>query len=884
MEMTWRTVGIAGAFVTMALGLAAVTRADSDEEHEEHEAHEELEEHEAHESLDGDDKHGDHGDLETDEDEETHTWFRHPEAAPQEDEEAESNRCLDCHAGLAMIRGSDSGMMQAIFERAAATGTGNRCVVCHGGDPSVGWRGPTDPEDSAFQAATRAAHSGTPSYFETHPGPKRFYPDPGSPWVNADTCGVCHAWEVEAQWRSLMMTEAGKIQGTAWGFGALEGYRHEWANYSVANPSDPAAMKGTEVFQAYLDTLAEREPQVFVDRMTEVPPAPNASEVATDPSRAAFTYIRGECQRCHLGVRGKQRYGDYRGMGCSACHIPYANDGRYRGKDRSIDSSESGHLLVHTIQATPDAPVTFDGMSWSGIPVETCTTCHNRGRRIGVSFQGLMETPYASPWSADGDPQHKLHGKHYLKLKQDLHGEEGFVCQDCHTSLDVHSPNRLIGAISAAVEVECTDCHGTPDRFPWELPLGYGDEYAEHPAEGRPRGVASTVTDYQARGWIPPAGDGYLLSARGNPLGNVVRHGQQVWVYLASGELKKLDPLKRMLEEGHLSTEARVAMVQVDSHMSRMECYACHATWAPQCYGCHVEVDYREAEAHTDWVALGKQHRPDGTTVDHPGAGGGEVPRIPGRIRESRSYLRWEDPSLGVNGEGRIAPVIPGCQTTVTVIDGEGKARVANHIYRIPNVEGAGPEGQLAIDHSPLHPHTVQEHARPCVSCHGDEKAAGYGIGGGRFFDDPSEEHEVELATGDGHPIASGGKPLVAAVEGLEADWSRFVTPDGTQIQTVGHHFTLSRPLNDHERALLDRRGVCLSCHQEIPSESVAVNLLHHAAEALGAEPETDEAHSSLLRKILLLSGWVQVAGAPALLLLAGGFTWRRIRRRRAAQ
>jgi hypothetical protein len=32
---------------------------------------------------------------------------------------------------------------------------------------------------------------------------------------------------------------------------------------------------------------------------------------------------------------------------------------------------------------------------------------------------------------------------------------------------------------------------------------------------------------------------------------------------------------------------------------------------------------------------------------------------------------------------------------------------------------------------------------------------------------------------------------------GLIADWSRFVTEDGKQLQIVGDHFFLSRPLNN---------------------------------------------------------------------------------------
>ena len=50
-------------------------------------------------------------------------------------------------------------------------------------------------------------------------GPKNFYPDPGSLWIAQETCGQCHAGYVYRVERSLMNTEAGKIQGNlhTWG-------------------------------------------------------------------------------------------------------------------------------------------------------------------------------------------------------------------------------------------------------------------------------------------------------------------------------------------------------------------------------------------------------------------------------------------------------------------------------------------------------------------------------------------------------------------------------------------------------------------------------------------------------------------------------------------
>ncbi len=63
-------------------------------------------------------------------------------------------------------------------------------------------------------------------------------------------------------------------------------------------------------------------------------------------------------------------------------------------------------MLVHAIQSSREVKVNVHDINYSGIPVETCTTCHNRGKRIGVSYQGLMETEYQATfddtrkWSA----------------------------------------------------------------------------------------------------------------------------------------------------------------------------------------------------------------------------------------------------------------------------------------------------------------------------------------------------------------------------------------------------------------------------------------------------------------------------------------------------
>lgn len=755
---------------------------------------------------------------------------------------APNKGCLACHNGIEPIRQHQTKMMKEIYKLGAKAGDPNGCVVCHGGNPNA--------------STATSAHSGAPGYFFNHKGPKNFYPDPGSTWINENTCGACHKEQVGAQMNSLMMTEQGKIQGTLWSFGGMEGYNHNVGNYVTKNPDDPHARLGSDIYRKYMAALHDKNPQVYPEKMVKLPEAPTADEVQQNPNLAAYTYLRQECLRCHTGSKGRQKRGDYRGIGCSSCHIPYSNNGFYEGNDPTIDKSKAGHLLVHSIQSSRNAKVTVHKTTYSGVPVETCTTCHNRGKRIGVSYQGLMETAYSPTYDREGNGQPKLHTKRYLHLKEDIHYKKGMLCQDCHTTNDLHGDGFLSGSTLAPVEIECQDCHGTTKAYPWELPLGYGDEFDTIPATGKKRGVAQQLAEYLKRGTTYDKKDGYLLTARGNPYTNVVKTGDSVLVHLASGKDLILQPLKKLKEEKKLSQAGLVAMDQISVHNDRMECYSCHATWAPQCYGCHVKIDYSKGVKHTDWLASAFDHDEHGLTAC--ARNDLDKHKIEGVVSETRSYLRWENPPLSQNGEGRISPTIPGCQTTITVIGKNGEALIQNQIFKIPNVEGAGDDGQLAIDMSPVQPHTIQKEARSCEECHATAAAMGYGINGGKFYSDPSKDLYIDLMTADGKVLPQNSTIQKPGIANLHMDWSRFVTEKGKQLQTVGHHFKLSSPLSNETRSKLDRRGVCLSCHKTIPDKDLAVSLMSHVAKYAGVKIDNSE-HHSILSKLVFIGAWGQL-------------------------
>ncbi|MEA3362434.1 MAG: hypothetical protein U9Q61_04100, partial [Thermodesulfobacteriota bacterium] len=74
----------------------------------------------------------------------------------------------DCHAGIEEIVPADLPMAQQLKMNGQMHGDPDGCVMCHGGNPTA-----TKKEE---------AHKGIPATLRMAPGPKEYYPDPGSIW------------------------------------------------------------------------------------------------------------------------------------------------------------------------------------------------------------------------------------------------------------------------------------------------------------------------------------------------------------------------------------------------------------------------------------------------------------------------------------------------------------------------------------------------------------------------------------------------------------------------------------------------------------------------------------------------------------------------------
>lgn len=772
---------------------------------------------------------------------------------------ASGQYCLACHEGIESPRPLASEMMQQILARGSALGDPNGCVVCHGGRPGEIW-------------SKYTAHAGKPDGSPLD----AFTPTPGALSVNQQTCGTCHADHTYNARRSHMNTDAGKMKAILWSWGiGTENHDHVYGDQATDDPDGTVPRFGSEIYKEYMQEMAALFPGQYPDHLQKIPSADIAS-LDSFPAQAAFTYLRN-CNACHLSNKGMQDRGHYRGLGCAACHNLYSNEGFYEGKDLAIDKQTPGHVLVHTMQGSRKSPLSVNGKRFSGIQVSTCAACHAAGRRIGHAYQGFMALDLSDnrrPFDAEGHPQEANAGYVFKYIRDDAHHRvekdgrsvTGLLCQDCHTTTSMHGNGNIGTTALATVEIECADCHGTPARYPWELPIGYGDEFGRIALNDPPRGLAGQPMETTMRfATVYAPQEGYLLSARGNPLGNVVKAGNRVIVHSETGSDFEAPLLKQIETENTWThpVKAHTAMVAVNRHMEQLECYACHSTWVPQYYGYTYGIDYRQSSV--DWL--------DSPENADPALTGAYAPQRPllqpgAPTFGDYSHIRWENPPLGINGEGRVSPLTGVIQTVATVIGPDGKTIVSNQVARTN-------KGYAAMELAPLNPHTTSKGARECADCHGNPQAMGYGTDGGDYDATPSVARYADVTTADGEPVSRFSRPQIVAIPQLHGDFMQLLTPAGQQVQTIDSHWPDSKPLTAAQRDRLTRQGTCTACHQDIPDGSIPMKMLGKVAEATRLSFASGPAHAHLLRENNIGIAWVKVIGIiGGTIGVIGGIVW----------
>lgn len=435
------------------------------------------------------------------------------------------------------------------------------CVSCHGGDP---------------RAITRtAAHTGIYGIAN---------PSFAGRWEKG--CGPCHAHQLERVKSSPMYTNAGMI-------GQIQ------ATWEGETPGRVHAASGN-------------------DQLHDPSGAPLRHHPVTQLDNLSGELYRKFCSRCHLARQSASFESNGHPAGCAACHFPYAEDGIYRGGDRTV-RGRGPHGATHAMQGLPT--------------LRACLACHQRSGRHALNYQGLMDGNNSLIPTRDGrhGPVRGSDERNFTHVAPDVHFAAGMECIDCHTSREVMGDSYAAPDMRAQLEVRCEDCHGDGERRPRFTTTG-----REHdPAVRESRQYARPVRP----------GERVALTSRGLPFSNVLAEGGEVVLYTKRVGRRLVSPVVTD------SPEHTVA-----GH-ERLECSACHSRTVAQCYGCHTQYDRRSL----GWDFI------KGAATE-------------GEFSETEDLRRLYPFPLALNGRGRISPVTPGCQTFVTVIESDGSRPLVEHV------------------------------------------------------------------------------------------------------------------------------------------------------------------------------------------------------------
>jgi hypothetical protein len=363
------------------------------------------------------------------------------------------------------------------------------------------------------------------------------------------------------------------------------------------------------------------------------------------------------CSRCHLGAADDDPNAPRHPAGCAACHFPYGDGATYEGQDGTM-RGKGPHSATHAMQGLP--------------PMSVCTRCHDRSGRTALTYQGLMDGNNALVPTSGGlpGPVAGTEGRSFTHIAPDVHFEAGMECIDCHTAREVMGDGFAHANMEGQLEIRCEDCHGGATERP---------RFTEAARESDP-----PVRESRQYGHRIVPGTRVALTSKGRPFANVFESGGRVMV--ATKRAGKL------LESRVITGSPAHTIV---GH-GRLECSACHSRSVPQCYGCHTTYDKRTSS----WDFVKDEDSP-------------------GEFSETEDYRTLSPFPLAVNGRGGIAPVTPGCQTFVTVIEADGTVSKEESVARY--------RGKPQMRFVPFLAHNTGRRAVGCAECHGEPAYLGFG-------------------------------------------------------------------------------------------------------------------------------------------------------------
>ena len=284
---------------------------------------------------------------------------------------------------------------------------------------------------------------------------------------------------------------------------------------------------------------------------------------------------------------------------------------------------------------------------------------------------------------ADDDPDKFRKTVHLSSIHMDL----GMNCVDCHFSQDAHGNGHIYGEVAAAIEIDCTDCHGTVKSYPTlrtsgpAAPPGGTDLSLLKTQDGRRRFEWRDGKLYQ-RAALDPDKEWEISLVRDTVNPDHPR-------YNAKAARAKLMAAGEPGRAGVWGTG--VAKLAHDNE--KMTCYTCHLSWTTSCAGCHLPIQ-------ANWKSE-RNHYEGGETRNY--------------ATYNPQVVRDDMFQLGISGPVKGSKVTPVRSSSALVLSSTNINREKIYVQQ-PPIAASGFSSQAFAPH---YPHTERkEETKTCSDCH----------------------------------------------------------------------------------------------------------------------------------------------------------------------
>ncbi|MGA2539628.1 MAG: multiheme c-type cytochrome, partial [Terracidiphilus sp.] len=268
----------------------------------------------------------------------------------------------------------------------------------------------------------------------------------------------------------------------------------------------------------------------------------------------------------------------------------------------------------------------------------------------------------------------------------DIHLEKGMQCVDCHFVQDVHGNGKLYGETRNAIEIGCSDCHGTIYNKATLKTSGPASAHDISSNLLRMRTPFKEARFYWENG---------KLYQRSNVVEGRKWEVVQVLDTITPGNehYSEKSRLAKTMQKDGVSWGTAEEAAHLAHSDQKMTCYSCHSAWTTSCFGCHLSMSANQ-----------------------------KMPMLHNEGETTRNYtnynfmvLRDDVYMLGVDGTvtgNKIAPVRSACAVVVS-------SQNANRDWIYQQQQTVSTPGFSGQAFSTYVPHTVRAtETKGCTDCH----------------------------------------------------------------------------------------------------------------------------------------------------------------------